>query len=167
MRAQHKVREDGPWPIRVRGSRSGDDGGDTAQHLRTHKGEDDRSADEGACNGRAGPRHPEAHAGRSPQHLAPTRRTEADGEDGQDPGVAAREDGEAPEKDSPDADKEGGNQERDSPRGRVLAGPEVLPAPAQRRGEEIVLDNYCYEKPLGRDSVGGRCLFFGKIDLRL
>ena len=107
-----------------------------------------RAADDCAGDGRPGPRHPEAHAGRGPQHLAPARGPQADGEHGKDPGVAFGEGGEGPEEGGPEADEEGEDEEGDGPGGGVLRGPEVFPVAAVGGGEEEVLDEDGDEEPL-------------------
>ena len=69
--------------------------------------EPEGAAEEGAGDGvAAGPGEPLAHVGDAPEHLAPARGAEADGEDGEDPGVGFGEVGEDGEEEGPDEDEE-------------------------------------------------------------
>ena len=78
----------------------------------------------------AGPGEVEADVGGPPEHLRPARSAEAHGEDGQDPRVGGREDGEDVKKGGPDDDEEEDDEEANGPGGDVLGGPEVEPVAA-------------------------------------
>lgn len=110
VQAYRQVREDWAGTRGVGGAGASDDGGDGPQNLRADQGEDDVEAGqrlqedhaeadaldgvegpepepegpacEGAGERRAGPGHPRSHARDGPQHLAPPRGAEADGEHG-------------------------------------------------------------------------------------
>lgn len=144
---------------------------DPLQRIQHAEPQPQGAADQGAAYGGKRPGDPLAHAGGAPEHLRPARGAEADGEDGQDPAVAAGGDGEAPEREGPDADEEGGDEQRDGPCGRVLAGPEVFPVAAVGGREEEVLDEDGDEEPEdyfapddgtveGGDAAGGLSVVF-------
>lgn len=114
--AQAEIRKHRPWTNVVRGEAARANRRDGAQDLRRDEGEGDVETGEGvqqdhaeadalegvehaepepqgaAGDGRADgaaarPRHVQAETRHAPEHLAPARRAEADGEDGQDPRV--------------------------------------------------------------------------------
>ena len=91
-------------------------------------------ARQGAGEGRARPGDPLPHARDGPEHLAPARRTEADGEHGEDPGMTQRGPREDGQQDGPDAHEEAKDEEDDHPGLRVDGAPEVPPVTAVRRG---------------------------------
>ena len=84
---------------------------------------------------------------RSPEHLAPSRGAEADGEDGQDPAVVFGKHGEEEEEAGPDEAEEGDDEEDDLVGFGVVGGPEVAPVAAVGGAEEIVLDEDGDEEP--------------------
>ena len=106
-------------------------------------------ARDGGGGGPAGPGQVEADVGGAPEHLGPAGRAEAHGEDGQDPRVRGREEGEDVEEGGPDDDEEEEDEEADGPGGDVLGGPEVEPVAAVGRREPVVLDHDHDEEPLG------------------
>lgn len=52
------------------------------------------------------------------------------------------------ENESPDEDEEAKDEEDDTVGWSVLGRPEVLPVAAEGGGEEVILEDYCYEEPL-------------------
>ena len=93
------------------------------------------------------PRDPVADAGYAPEHLSPARCTEADGEDGQEPGMASTELREEKEERRPDNDEEGQDEEANRPLGCCVGRPEVRPTASVGRAEEVVLQYYHDEEP--------------------
>jgi len=91
--------------------------------------EPERASNESASFRTAGPREVHTDVRDAPEHLAPTRGAKADGEDGENPGVLFREDGEESEHAGPDADEEEHHQQCDLPLRDVRAAPEVGPIP--------------------------------------
>lgn len=107
---QHQIRKHRAGPILVRRRRPRHNRRHAPQHLRTHERkhnmeprqrlqqyhpesyalyriqhtepQPERATEERARHRGAHPGHPEAHARGAPQHLAPARSAEADGEDG-------------------------------------------------------------------------------------
>lgn len=155
MQTECQIREDGAGPGGIRRAGAGDDGGNGAQDLRAHQSEHDVEpsqrleedhaeadalngvegaepepegpARQSAGEGGAGPRYPHSHARRRPQHLAPARGAETDGEHGEDPRMAQRCPREDGEQHGPDTDEEAEDEEDDGPRRCVDGAPEVSP----------------------------------------
>lgn len=79
------------------------------------------------------PRDVEREGRRAPEHLAPTRGAEADGEDGQQPRVRFAEVGEDADEDGPDDDEEQNDKQRCLPAGDVDV-PQEAPVASVRLG---------------------------------
>ena len=175
--AQRKVWERSARSARVRSAGSGADGGDAAEDLRADEGECDvesgqsleqdhaeadaldgiehaepepqSAAGQGTCEGGASPGNPKPNARGCPENLAPAGGSKADGEHGEDPGVALREGGEAPEEESPEEDEEAEDEEDDRPGWGVVGGPKVAPIAPVRGREKVILNQDSNEEPLG------------------
>ena len=89
----------------------------------------------------------DADARDAPEHLGPAGRAEADGEDGQDPGVGLAQAVEDVEDGGPEQREEEEHQAHDGPAGGVLRGPQVQPVAAVGGGEEEILDEDSEEEP--------------------
>ncbi|KAL8910882.1 MAG: hypothetical protein Q9172_007772, partial [Xanthocarpia lactea] len=106
------------------------------------------SARESARDRTPSSRDPSAHSGCAPENLALAGAAEADGGDGDDPAVVMGEAGEGEEDEGPDEEEEGEEQENDGGGGGVVGGPKVLPVAGVGSGEEVILEDCCYEEPL-------------------
>lgn len=92
---------------------------------------------------------------RSPEHLAPSRATEADREHAQDPRVRLAEVIEHAEEGSPNKDKEEDDHYEDGPGGDVLVAPEEGPVAAVGSREPVGLEDFRDEEP-EREGTGTR-----------
>lgn len=77
------------------------------------------------------PREVGAHIGHGPPDLTPSRSSQADSEDWENPAVLDGKPAEHEEDCCPDDDEEQEHQQHDSVRWCVLAGPEIGPVPAE------------------------------------
>lgn len=81
--------------------------------------------------------------------MTPTRSTESDCEEWDDPGIGFRESAEEVEDETPDYNEEEDCEEENGPGWGESGGPEVGPVSTCRGGEPVVLDDDHYEEPLG------------------
>ena len=148
---------------------------DPLQRVQDAEPEPQTPSDEGAGDGAAGPGDVLADVGDAPEHLAPARSAEADGEDGKDPAVVFGEDAEEPEEGGPDEDEEEDDEADDLPGFGVVRTPEVAPVAAVGRAEPVVLDEDGDEEPeddfaagdggvKGGDGAGGLAVVGGEAE---
>ena len=119
----------------------------TLQRVQHTKPKPERAPDKSRSDRSSSPRHVLPNVARAPQHLTPPRRTEADGKDGENPGVILGEDSEDPEEGGPDEDEEQDAKQHDLPRLRVVRRPKIRPVAPVRRRQEVVLDDDSNKKP--------------------
>ena len=127
---------------------------DPLQGVQDAKPQPQTPAHERAGHGSAGPGNVLADVRDAPEHLAPARGAEADGEDGENPAVVFGEDAEEPEERGPDEDEEEDDEADDLPRFGVVGAPKVAPVAAVGRAEPVILDQHRHEEPEDDLSAG-------------